>query len=121
MKKRVLIVEDEWMTSIFLKKTFELEGFEIIDTVSTGEESVELAKISTPDLILMDIHLAGKMDGIEAAESIKKEINTPIIFTSGYSDQSIKDAALALNPIAYLEKPLNVSLLFDKISKYFDQ
>ena len=70
MSKRILIVEDELITAMDLKLKLEQLGYEVIDTVSTGEDGIYTAVEKRPDLILMDINLKGDMDGIEASKKI---------------------------------------------------
>ena len=83
-QKSILIVEDEVMLSAWLKIQLEDEGYEVCGSFTTGEEAVEFVKETKPDVILMDINLVGKIDGIEAAEVITEKSNIPIIFMTGY-------------------------------------
>ena len=69
-KFKVLIVEDEFLTAKSLKMDLEKLGLNVLDPIAKGEDSVPVAIQENPDLILMDIRLAGGLDGIEAAEEI---------------------------------------------------
>ena len=79
MNERILIVEDEAITALDLKYSLEELGYEIVDTVDTGQDAIESAAESVPDVVLMDIKLKGDMEGIEAAEIIS-ELRIPIIY-----------------------------------------
>lgn len=78
---------------------------EVIGICRTGEEAIECAKSDKPDLILMDIQLAGKIDGIAAAQKICEHQNIPIIYLSDYSDKDTLDRAKKTRPANYLAKP----------------
>jgi len=83
---RILIVEDEWIVADDLKTTLQSSGYEVVDIVSLGETAVERAQDLMPDLILMDIHLAGTMTGIEAAETINSILDIPVIYLTAFAD-----------------------------------
>lgn len=109
-KIKVLVVEDEALTAMSLKMDLESLGVEVLKMVAMGEEAVTIAHETPPSLVLMDIRLAGGMDGIEAAEAITKEHHDiPIVFMSGFATDYIKRRADKLNPLDFLEKPLTIS------------
>ena len=103
----ILIVEDEAISANILKMLMERRGHHVLGPVATGEEAVELALSAGPDVILMDIHLAGEMDGIDAVGAIHKEIPIPVIFITAYDETSVVERAMTHNPLAYLKKPVN--------------
>ena len=107
-KIKILIAEDELLIAQCLKMELESNGYEVCKFITEGEEAIETAKKEEPDIILMDIHLSGKMDGIEAARQIIEHKNIPIIFMTGYSEISYYERAKKLNPAAYLEKPIEI-------------
>jgi two-component system, response regulator PdtaR len=109
MGRRILIVEDEIVSAMALERTLEHIGYEVIGTVTTGEEAIELAGREHPDLVAMDIRLSGKMDGIDAASRIMDETGAGIVFMTGYDDEKTKERALALKPLGFLDKPINKS------------
>ncbi len=102
---RILVTEDERITALDLKMTLTDLGYEVVDTVVSGEEAVTRAAALKPDLILMDIHLKTEMLGTEAAEIIEREFGIPVIFLSAYSDSSIVEQAAKSLPYGYLVKP----------------
>ncbi len=69
-KERILIVEDEGIVAADLESTLQKLGYTVVGTAATGEQAVEKAEKTAPDLVLMDIRLKGEMDGIDAAEQI---------------------------------------------------
>ncbi len=105
-KIKILLAEDEVLIAHCLKMELELNGYDVCSFVSNGEEAVEIAKKEDPNIILMDIHLSGKMDGIEASKKILEHHKIPIIFMTGYNDKAIYERAQKINPVAYLEKPI---------------
>lgn len=104
---KIILVEDEVVTSLFLKMKLEQMGCIVVKILSKGEDAVEAIDKVDACLILMDINLAGSIDGIEAMKLIKEKIDLPFIFISGYSDDSIVEKAWSLGPIGFLTKPLN--------------
>lgn len=107
-KIKILIAEDEAIIAQCLKMELELHGYKVCKFVTEGEEAIETAKEEKPDIILMDIHLSGKIDGIEAARQIIAIKDIPIIFMTGFTDTNIHKRAQEINPVAYLEKPIEV-------------
>lgn len=105
-EKKILIVEDEAIAAMAIEDMIEKMDYQICASVSFGEEAVKIAFAERPDLVVLDIHIHGQIDGIEAAARIK-EMHIPVIFTTGYFDAKMKKKAAALKPIAYLVKPLD--------------
>ncbi len=116
---RILIVEDEAMSALYLKKMLIKKGIGTVVTVSSGEDALKKAGDLSPELVLMDIRLAGDMNGIETAREIKLFSNPDFIFMSGYSDEDIISEAGLLGAMAYLTKPLNFNELFEIINRKF--
>jgi two-component system, response regulator PdtaR len=87
MGPKILVVEDERITAEDIKSGLESADYEVLDMISTGEEAIEMAGKLQPDLVLMDIKLKGKMDGIEAAGQIKLKYDIPVIYLTAYSDE----------------------------------
>jgi two-component system, response regulator PdtaR len=103
-----LIVEDEAILALALERLLTSIGCRVVKIVATGEEAISSAKAERPDLVAMDIRLAGNMDGIEAAAVIMAELGIPIIFMTGYDDRAIKERAMKLRPQGYLVKPVDL-------------
>jgi PAS domain S-box-containing protein len=106
-KARILIVEDEAIVASDIALTLRSLRYSVIGTVATGEDAVAKAASSHPDLVLMDIRLAGEMDGIHAAHLIHKEQPIPIIFLTAHADHATLNRAKAIAPYAYLVKPFS--------------
>jgi len=102
----ILIVEDEGLIALHLSELLENAGYRIADPVFSGEESIRQIRTSQPDIVLMDIALAGQMDGIEAARQIRREHDIPVIFLSAYSDQNRIEEAQEVSPYGYITKPV---------------
>lgn len=113
--RRILLVEDEAMSVMYLKMILKKAGHSIQYVVASGEEAIDLAAREEPDLILMDISLAGSIDGIEAAKTIKSKQNVPIIFMTGYPDKAHMERARAVDPIKYFIKPIETNDLIAAI------
>jgi len=103
---RIIIVDDEDTIIDITKKYLAKMGNEVVGTAVSGNGAVEKARQLKPDLILMDISMPGKIDGITAAEIIKAELNIPVIFVSGYTDEEIIDRAKRVDPLGFIVKPV---------------
>jgi two-component system, response regulator PdtaR len=105
---RILIVEDERLLSKDLARSLDNLGYEIAGMFTTGEEALQAAGTTKPDLILMDIKLAGELDGIETARLIREHHDTAIVYLTGYSEKTdLFERAKATEPYGYLGKPLS--------------
>lgn len=104
-KKRILIVEDEKIVSKDIESSLQNNGYEVCSTTSSGEEAISLASEQKPDLILMDILLGSHINGIEAAEEIRKTSDVPIIYLTAYADDKTVGLAKHTNPSGYVLKP----------------
>ncbi|WP_420628841.1 PAS domain S-box protein [Candidatus Leptofilum sp.] len=101
----ILIVEDEQLVALSMRRKLESLGYTVPGTVATGEAAIEQASDIHPDLILMDIMLAGQMDGIDAASQIREKFDIPVIYLTAYSDDASIDRARLTEPFGYLLKP----------------
>jgi CheY-like chemotaxis protein len=117
---RILIVENESAIAIIIKEMLSNEGYCNTDIVATGKEAVTLALKARPDLILMDIKLSGKLDGIKAYEQIKNSVDIPVIFVSGFADEDVIVRASQSNPSGYIVKPFNSTQLIKEVEKALD-
>jgi two-component system, response regulator PdtaR len=109
--KRVIVVEDEILIQLYVVNVLKKLGCEIVEAIPTGEEAVEIAKREKPDLILMDIKLAGIIDGIEAISQLASIAPFPVVIMSAFEiDEKIKDLKYP-GPIFFLSKPIEISKL----------
>lgn len=109
--RKILVVEDEAYTAMSLKLDLEDLGVKVLEPVATGEEAVLTACREKPDLIFMDIRLAGGMDGLDATREIQKQENIPIVFMTGFATDYIRKLAMSLNPLKIVEKPITRKVL----------
>ena len=103
---KVLIVEDDAIIGFHLQHTLRTKRYDVTDVVSSGEHALQFVNEDAPDLVLMDIHLAGELDGIETAERIRRQRDIPIVYLSANSDIALLERAKATEPEAYLLKPI---------------
>lgn len=104
-KIKVLIVEDEAIVALDIKKTVLKLGFKVTNCVTNYNDALSSVKTNCPDIILMDINLKNSKDGIQTAKAIQKIRNIPIIYLTAYSDETTINKAIETNPISYLLKP----------------
>jgi signal transduction histidine kinase len=105
----ILIVEDELIAAESLSFDLQKLGYEVVEMVSTGEKAIEKANLYRPHLILMDIMLRGKMDGITAAQEIYQQLKIPIVYLSAYADDSTLQRAKSIPAYGYLVKPYKIA------------
>ena len=105
IKENIMVVEDDAIIALKLKDSLLEMGYRVSAMANSGDKAVELAIKEQPDLILMDIHLKGEMDGIEAAERIRSQLEVPVIFMSAYSDKNKIMRAKQTLPSGYIVKP----------------
>jgi CheY-like chemotaxis protein len=102
----ILIVEDDSLIALHLQELLQNSGYEVPDPVASGEEAIEYVRTCPiPDLILMDVTLDGKLDGIETARQIWKSIDVPIIFLTAHSDTNRLASAEDLAACKVIGKP----------------
>lgn len=102
---RILIVEDEILVGMMLKKKIEQQGYFVYDVATSGEAAVSVALEQRPDLLFMDVSLPGELDGVEAARQIKEELEVPVIFFTGnHLDKDLLNRSKEIEPVAILDK-----------------
>jgi len=106
-KARILIAEDEAIVAKDLQYTLTDMGYKVLGMAQSGKGILEMANKLRPDIVLMDIVLKGKMDGIEAAKEIHDRFDIPVVFLTGYADEEKMERAKESEPYAYLLKPFN--------------
>ena len=105
---RILLAEDEALTAMSMKQELERRGYGVCEVVATGDDAVKSAEREPPDLMLIDVRLAGGLDGIDAARRIRTFCNPPVIFMTGYPDEEGMVRARDLGPLGYFVKPVTV-------------
>lgn len=112
---RILIVEDDLLIASQMETTLTDAGFQIAGTASTGKEALQLAHAQSPALVVMDIRLAGDLDGIDTALELFRLHGIRCIFASAYSDQEAQRRAAPAAPLGWLQKPYTMASLTDKV------
>ncbi|HML26239.1 response regulator [Methanomethylovorans sp.] len=102
---KILVVEDENIVALEIKKRLQKLGYIVPGVASTGEDAISKAEGILPDLVLMDIMLKGEIDGINAAGEIRKRFNIPVIYLTAYSDGDTIERAKLTEPYGYILKP----------------
>jgi DNA-binding LytR/AlgR family response regulator len=112
---KLLIVEDEMIIAEHLTMLLESMDYVVVGSAIDYDEAIELLEEESPDLVLLDINLAGKRDGINVAETINDRFKLPIIFTTSHADGATIERAKKVNPANYLLKPFQKEQLFTAI------
>lgn len=102
---RVMIVEDEAVVALHLRQELSKLGYTVVGTATNGEQALKLIEEVFPDVVLMDIHIQGEMDGIETASRIPRYLHIPVIFLTAYSEDGTLKRAGETHPYGYLIKP----------------
>ncbi len=102
---KILIVEDEIIQAFDMKDILEGFGYEVPTIAATKDEAIAAAEREHPDLVLMDIALEAKMDGVEAAGEIHERFHIPIVYVTAYADAMTMEKAQKTNPVGYIFKP----------------
>jgi len=121
MAKKILIMDDEELIIKTLSKLLERENFEIL-IAKNGQDAIAMADEEEFDLIVADIRMPG-MNGVRAVENIYDSLQKnnlkkiPVIFITGYADESAEGQAKELKPVGYIYKPFNMPDLLDVVKE----
>jgi CheY-like chemotaxis protein len=110
-KLKILIVEDEFFIALDVEEQARSLGHTVVGTAVTAEEAVRMAGETRPDVVLMDIRLAGATDGIAAALAIRSQYGIESVFVTANTDPHTLMRAKAINPLGVLEKPISLERL----------
>jgi PAS domain S-box-containing protein len=111
----ILIVEDEAIVSADIANKLRKLGYEVAGSTGTGEEAIEIARRQRPSLVLMDIRLAGAMDGIATADVIRRECRTPVVFLTAHADKATLQRARQAEAFGYILKPFDDRELYTQV------
>ncbi len=106
MRKVIVVEDDKFISAIFTMFLREL-GHELIGKCADGKDAVALCHRLRPDVVLMDIHLEGEMDGIQTAEQLRRELDIPVIYVSSDTSSQVIKRAIVSNSYGFLVKPVN--------------
>jgi CheY-like chemotaxis protein len=115
IKENILVVEDQSVVALDIRNKLRKLGYNVPNTVASGEEAIAEIERTNIDLVLMDIMLKGKMDGIEAANVIKFRFGTPVIYLTAYMDTETMERAKVTEPEGYISKPFRLQDLYENI------
>jgi len=116
-QKKVLIVEDDLILNLLYESYFDRLGFDTEGELVYAKTAIDLTKELNPDLIVMDITLEGKINGIEAMQKIRAFSDVPVIYITGNTDAEHIEEAKKTDYLAYLRKPIE----FDDLKKVLDE
>jgi two-component system response regulator AtoC len=114
-QSRIMIVEDERITAEDIHDILTHLGYAVTALVSSGQDAIRDAERTRPDLVLMDIHIKGDMDGIEAARQIRARFDIPVVYLTAHADRETLDRAKLAEPLGYLIKPFQEGELLASI------
>ena len=104
---RILVVEDEALIAMDIRQQLVQMGHTPVGHATRGEQALELVEVLKPDLVLMDIQLAGPMDGIQAAQLIRNRNAVPVVFITAFAAEETLARAKLTEPYGYILKPFS--------------
>ncbi|MGE5314391.1 MAG: response regulator [Acidobacteriota bacterium] len=107
-----MVVEDDIITGIDIRRNLERHGYRVLPVVDDAELALEAVVNDRPDLVLMDIHLRGIVDGITAAEKIAAQSGTPVVYLTANDDEAAFERAMQTDPYGYIQKPFSDNELY---------
>jgi two-component system, response regulator PdtaR len=117
---KILIVEDQYVAAMDAQGELARAGLEIVGIASTAAEAYLLAGRQRPDLILMDIRLASRADGIETAREIYEQYGIRSLFVTAQATPEAREQAKAAHPVGWLSKPYHASDLVRRVKAALD-
>jgi two-component system, response regulator PdtaR len=117
--RRVLVVEDETLLAVQIEGCLTDEGYNVTDVVYTAEDAIAVALADKPDLIIMDVRLAGEGDGIAAACEILARTGIRSVFATARVDEQTRAPGSIACPVAWLEKPFGVESILQAVRLAF--
>ena len=105
MSATILIVEDEILVGMMLKKKIEANGYRVCEIATSGREAIAMAAAYRPDVLFMDVSLPGDLDGVDAALKIREMQDVPVVFFTGnHLDGNLIRRSEKMRPVAILDK-----------------
>lgn len=117
--KRVVIVEDEGITQMQLRKILKQRGMLVVGAAMSGPEGVEIVQQAEPDLVLMDIRMPGEYDGLEAARRILAEKSVCVVMLTAFSDAGYQEQARQIGTCGYIVKPIDRDTLLPQLESAY--
>lgn len=116
----MLVVEDNFLAALLIELTLKEAGYRVIATVRTGEQAIEYAAEHHPELVVMDVNLAGDLDGVQAAARIHSVAGSDVLFQTAYSDRDTISRIDKVPNVGRLTKPLDPAKLLEHVEQAFD-
>jgi DNA-binding NarL/FixJ family response regulator len=111
----ILVVEDDFLVGTEAEATLSEAGFEVVGVATTTEEAIDLVESRRPSIVVMDIRLAGKRDGVDAALEIFQNYGIRCLFATAHHDEHIRSRAKPAEPLGWLEKPYSMPSLVEAV------
>ncbi len=105
---KILIVEDDSVSALLLQRALEKNNHDIIGIADSGEKALDILEDNIADIVMMDINLAGELDGIKTTEIVNEKYDIPVVYLSASSDAETLNKVVGTNPSAYVIKPFNI-------------
>lgn len=102
---KILVVEDDMITAADISLQLTQAGYEVSGITPRGEDALKSIESTRPDLVLMDVHLKGALDGVETARQVTEQYGIPLIFLTANSDAATYNRAKTARPFAFISKP----------------
>jgi DNA-binding NarL/FixJ family response regulator len=115
----ILVVEDDFLVAMQIETALTEAGFALTGTAASGEEAIDMATSIRPALVLMDIRLAGKMDGVDAALALFRKHGIRCIFATAHHDPEVRRRAAPAEPLGWLQKPYTMPGLLAAVRQGF--
>jgi DNA-binding NarL/FixJ family response regulator len=114
---RILIVEDDYLVAMEVETALAEAGFDVVGIATTAEEAIALTVAQNPTLVVMDVRLAGKRDGIDAALQLFREHGIRCIFATAHYDENARARAQPAGPLGWLQKPYTMASLVEAVRR----
>jgi DNA-binding NarL/FixJ family response regulator len=111
----ILVVEDDFLVAMQIEAALTEAGFALTGIAASGEEAIEMAAAVRPVLVLMDIRLAGEMDGVDAALALFREHGIRCIFATAHHDPEVRRRAAPAEPLGWLQKPYTMPAMLEAV------
>jgi CheY-like chemotaxis protein len=109
---RIVLVEDELITALDVARRLRRLGYQVVARASSGLQAIAQALAHHPDIVLMDIHLQGDMDGVDAARHIQAAAPIPVVYMSAHADAATVERSQATTRAAgFVSKPIHLPTL----------
>ena len=113
---RVLIAEDDFLVAMQMEETLSAAGLLVVGVAVTADEAIDLARREHPILVVMDVRLGGKRDGIDAARELLQQFNVRCLFATANDDPFTRERAEAYAPLGWLTKPYTMASLLAAVA-----